>query len=770
MTRAAIIRGLLPCLLIITNFTACSRDPNVRKQKYFDSGEKYFAQGKYPEAIIQYSNAIQIDSHFAQAHYQLGQAYLKLGDGNRALQELNNTVDSAPDNYRARTDIANLLVTVRNPDGSPSPDALKQAKVQLDVLREKAPNTPETHEAWADYDSAENDLVSAVNEMDQAIKLDPSRSESYLMMAILQLRSKRPDQAEGYFKQAVQADPKGVNALVALGSFYETHNRVTEAEQEFRQAIAAGPKDPAPRTALVQALMQQGKRDEAEAFLRQTKSDLPDNSVGYCMLGDFYFSLNEIDKATTEYASIYKEHPKDLKVKRNYVQLLILKNRLDDATKLNDELLVANPRDVDALIYRAQIQMRQNNPGAAVESLQKALQDAPDSAIARYQLGLAFSQQHDITRAESEWREAVRIKPDLIDAQRTLATLEIGRGDTDAVLQTADQVIAVRPDLPDGFLLRSIANLGKQKYADAEQDAQTASQRAPQSPAPYVRLGQIQLAQKRYSEAEKFYQQALDKDPASSDGLSGLMNTYFAEKQMPKAVAAVNAQIQKVPNNSNFYDLLGTALFDGNKDLHGAETALRKAIELDKNNADAIEKLGKVQIQEGATDQAIALYQQAIKDNPGEARFYLLAGELYESKQDWDNAKSMYEQALKISPDNARVCNNLAYVMLEQGGNVDVALSMAQTARRGMPESPSAADTLGWAYFHKGIYQTAISQFQEALRLNAKHGNADDGVFYYHLGLAYQKLNQNALARQQLERAMKLNNADARKALSTLGS
>src|SRR5207248_1478599 len=104
------------------------------------------------------------------------------------------------------------------------------------------------------------------------------------------------------------------------------------------------------------------------------------------------------------------------------------------------------------------------------------------------------------------------------------------------------------------------------------------------------------------------YQQALDKDPSSSDGLSGVMNTYFAEKQFDKAIAAANAQIAKSPKNSNFYDLLGTALFNGKKDLPGAEAALRQAIELDKNNTDALDKLGKVQVQQGATDKAIALY------------------------------------------------------------------------------------------------------------------------------------------------------------------
>jgi Flp pilus assembly protein TadD len=56
------------------------------------------------------------------------------------------------------------------------------------------------------------------------------------------------------------------------------------------------------------------------------------------------------------------------------------------------------------------------------------------------------------------------------------------------------------------------------------------------------------------------------------------------------------------------------------------------------------------------------------------------------------------------------------------------------------------------------------------LRLNQKAGAPDDAVLHYHLGIAYQKANQLALARQQLEKAVKLSpdNADARKALAEL--
>jgi cellulose synthase operon protein C len=763
MCRSVVVR-LLACALLLSALTGCSRDPNVRKQKYFDSGEHYFAQGKYGEAAIQYSNAIKIDPRFAQAHYRLSQAFIRLHDFNDAYEELNRTVALDPDNYRAQTDLANLLIASRNPDD------LKRAKLHLDLLRDKQPNAPETHQAWATYDAAQNNLAAAIQEMQQAIALDPSRSESYLQLALFQISSNLPDQAELSFKKAVAADPKALNAQLALGTFYQTRNRLPEAEQQFKHAIELDPKSSAPRTALVRLLMLEGKKTEIESFALQTKKDLPENPEAYRMLGDFYFATNDLDRAAAEYASLFHDHPKDIQVKKNYIQILILKNRLDEATKLNNEVLKANSHDVDALVYKGQIQLRQNDVTGAIDSLQSAISNDNGNAIAHYQLGLALDLQHNETRAEQEWRQAVTLRPELTEAQLALAAVEKQRGDSEALVQTAQQIITAQPYSAEGFILKAVAEIDLHKYSDAEQDAQEALQRAPQSPAPYLQMGNIQLVQKHYAEAEKFYQQSLEKDPSFSDGLDGLMNTYFAQKQFDKAIAAANAQIAKSPNSSAFYDLLGTAFFNGKKDLPAAEAALRKAVELDRNNNDALEKLGRLEVAQGSVDQALALYQQAIRDNPGNVRLYILSGDLYETKQDWDHAKAMYQQALTLQPDQPLASNNLAYLMLQQGGNIDVALAMAQTARRGMSDSSSAADTLGWAYYQKGIYQSAIGEFQEALRLAEKHGEPDNSDIHYHLGLAYEKAKQNALARQQLEKALKLNpnDSDAKKALSDL--
>src|SRR5271157_691884 len=111
MTLSSSRRLILSLPLVVSLlFSSCSRDPNVRKQKYLESGQRYFEKGKYREAVIQFSNAIQVDPRFSDGHYHLAQAYLKLQQPGPAYEELDRTLEFDPDHYRAHLDLANLLI------------------------------------------------------------------------------------------------------------------------------------------------------------------------------------------------------------------------------------------------------------------------------------------------------------------------------------------------------------------------------------------------------------------------------------------------------------------------------------------------------------------------------------------------------------------------------------------------------------------------------------------------------------------------------------
>jgi tetratricopeptide (TPR) repeat protein len=723
--------------------TGCSRDPNVRKQKYLESGQRYFDKGQYREAEIQFENAIQVDSHFADAHYKLAQAAMKLEQWPTAYQELTTTIQQQPDQYAARLDLANLLILGRQ---------YSEAKQHLDVLAQKEPDNPEVYIARSNYYAGIGDTSAALADMQTALQKDPSRSDSYLNLAMLQMHGQQWDAAEANLKKAVDHNPKSTNALLSLGNFYQSRGRFPEAEQLFRRAIASAPDDPSPRISLASLLMAENKSGEAEEFLRQSKKDFPNNSIGYRMLGDFYYANNQLDKAADEYAGLYRDHAKDMVVKKNYIQLLILKDRLDEARKLNDEVLEAKPDDEDAQIYKGEIEIRSNKPGDAINTLQAVLKNNPENGVAHYQQGLAYDELGNTNRAEQEWRDAIRTRPDIVEAHRALAGVAIHRRDPSGLAQEADQIITLQPNAPDGYLLRGVAEIDRKQYATADEYIHKSIERAPGNAAAYVQLGNLRMAQSQYAEAQKAFQQGLDEDPNSPDALGGVLNVYLIQKELDRALATARAQVSKYPKNAVFHVMLGQLLLDQKKDLPSAGAEFRQAANLDKNNSRALVDLGVVLSMSGQTEQALQVYLDGSKANPKEVVFYRLAGSIYQDRQDWASAKQQYQKALEIQPDDPIASNNLAYVMLEQGGNVDVAFAMAQTARRQLPDNPNSADTLGWAFYHKAVYGSAITLFKEAVKKEP-----DNPLYNYHLILAYAKSGQGALARQQLDRVVKIN-------------
>jgi tetratricopeptide (TPR) repeat protein len=367
----------------------------------------------------------------------------------------------------------------------------------------------------------------------------------------------------------------------------------------------------------------------------------------------------------------------------------------------------------------------------------------------------------------------VRLRPNLLDAIRSLAALAMTKSDMDDLDRNATEIVQLQPASAEGYALRALANINRKRFTAADPDVRRALAIAPQSSFGYVQLGNLKFAEGQFDDSRKAYQAALDHNQNSRDALHGLMNTYFAQKRPDRAVDAARTQIAKSPNNSGFYDLLGTALSTDRKDLSAAASAFQKSTELDKNNSDAMLKLAQAQAAMGSTEQAIATCQRGSASNPSDPSFHILMGDLYQATQDWKHAAEAYQKALAIKPQNPVASNDLASVMLQSGGNLDVALSLAQTARRGMPDSPRVADTLGWIYCQKGAYRSAVDSLEEALRLTQKTHSPDDPRIHYHLGIAYAKSGQTALARQQLERVLQLSPnasdaADAKKQIAQL--
>lgn len=728
--------------LLATSLASCTRDPNVKKQQFLKSGNEYFAKEKYREAAIQYLNAIKVDSRYAEAHYQLAQAYLKLQIYSGAYQELLRTVDLQPEHLKAHLDIGNLQLGARQ---------FMEAQERAQLVLKKDPKNIEAHILLANSYAALQDLPASIQEMQTAIQMDPERAPSYLNLAVLQLGAKQADAAEASFKKAIELDPKSVQATLALGNFYGMQRRWADAELLFRRAVQLDPKNPVTHAALARLFLAQGNRQQSEEVLREAKKAMSDVPKGYRLLGDFYVVTGEAQKAVAEYGALYQQYPGDLQVKKNYAQLLIGANRLDEGNKITDEILKKNPKDVDAIILRAQLQMTRKQFADAVSTLESSLKAEADNAVLHFQLGRALAASGNAARAESEWREALRLAPNYVAAQQALSAVAAERRDWEQASKSADAVILNNPNIPIGYLLRASARAGRGDFAGAEGDVKKAMELAPQSAVPYIQLGALRASTRRYAEAEKLFERALELDPKSTAALQALVSIYGDQKQPAKSVARASAQVAKAPDVSGHYFILGLAHL-ANKESEQAEQALAKATDLDKQNVQAWVALAQVQTTRGSVDKAAASYQRAIEADPKQPVVYLLFGALEEGRNNWQRAQELYQKSLQAQPDFALAANNLAYLMLEHGGNIDAALSYAQVARRGLPDLPNTADTLAWAYYHKGAYSSAIDLLQEAVKKVPQNA-----TYHYHLGMAYWKNNDKANAKQHLSRVLQLN-------------
>jgi tetratricopeptide (TPR) repeat protein len=730
------VLGLAAVLCLVC--LGCNRDP----MKFIAKGDESFGQAKYPDALIYYGRAVQLNAHLPEAHYKLAQTHLKMKSWSAAYAELSRTVELQPENWPAQVDLGRLeFVSGKR----------QNAKDRAEKILKSDPNNIDAQLLLADSDAALGDLKTAIEEANVAVKMAPDRASSYLNLAQLQVRDGDPKSAEANMLKAQALDPKSIISYMLLGGFYAQQKRIPEAEKQFQAAISTAPGDPSPRAALAGLYSSQNDPSKAEQVLTDAKNQLSSNPTAYRLLGDSYLARGQVDKALEEFASLSTKYPDDFSVQKTYIQILIRKNRLDEAKALNDGLLNKIRQDPEATILNGQIQLLQHKPDDALATLQSAVKMSPDNAVGHYQLGLALDQKGIAQQAEQEWREAVRIRPTYVEAWVALATRATRKSDWRELEDLSDQIKKYAPNVAEGYLFHATARINQSDPIGAEADLLNLQRIAPKSPMYYVKMGDLRIAQQKLDDAEGFFRQALDRDPNNMEAILGLIRIDVNKNKIAEANKLIQDQIKKNPNNPALY-FVQAELQLQTKQLSDAEISLNHVLELEKNNVSAMWRLAQLNETKGQNEKAISLYQSASELSPRDARILVSLGEAYERVGNWQQAQSTYQKALALAPENPVAANNLSYLLLEHGGSPTVALTLAQTARKGMPNVPNSADTLGWAYYNNAAYSIAAPLFEQAVK-----AKPDNQTYRYHLGLTYQKLNDAVRAKTEFEKVVALN-------------
>ena len=127
----------------------------------------------------------------------------------------------------------------------------------------------------------------AIEQINEAIKLDPTDARSYAALGTIELSKGRRDEAEAAFKRAVEAQPSSSLAQLSLANFYWSAGRLAEAEPILKQAVALDPQNVAVQRALATYYLSTGRAKEAEAPLKAV-ADTVKNMQSRLALADYY--------------------------------------------------------------------------------------------------------------------------------------------------------------------------------------------------------------------------------------------------------------------------------------------------------------------------------------------------------------------------------------------------------------------------------------------------------------------------------------------------
>ncbi len=155
--------------------------------------------------------------------------------------------------------------------------------------------------------------------------------------------------------------------------------------------------------------------------------------------------------------------------------------------------------------------------------------------------------------------------------------------------------------------------------------------------------------------------------------------------------------------------------------------------------------------QQGQTERAITLYEEAIEIDPEYGQALTGLGALYLTQKKLDEAEPYFARALSVDPNHATALINMA--MIDQSkGRPELALQRLQQVLHRNPEYAEAHMNLGSLLASKKRPEEAITHLEQAVAIN-------DQLMVAHLNLAaaYKETNQLDKAIERYLVAQKLN-------------
>ena len=730
--RFATVSALIAAMMCM----ACNTSPQAREGAFLRKGAALLQKKDYSRAILEFRNASSAMPKDAEPVYQMAITYLAMGNSNEAVRALRKATELNPRHEQAQLKLAELMTMARDKG------VVQQAAGRLEALLADSPNNSEANDALALADWKLGKTDEAQKRLEDTLQKFPSRLQTSVELARVKLSRNDLPGAEQVLKQAVASAPGSAQAELALGQLYALTNDLPKAEIELRKAIQIDPKN---GTALVglAAIQVAGKRlDEAEETYRRVAT-LP-NPEFKPLHALFLYKNGKRDAALAELEKLAREDPSDRAARTRLVAVYRAMGKNQAALDLLGAALKKNPKDIDALFQRAGLLLQSGKTTEAAADLRQVLHFKPDFAGAHLAMADVHKTENQKMSERQELTEALRLDPGLLQARLRLARSLTRAGEAKPALETLGVAPASQKTILAFVIERNWALLAAGEYQELR-SALDQALRVRHFQELLIQDALLRLQQGDSAGARLPAEEAVQNAPEDARALKLLADVYVAQKQPGKAEERIKAAVAAHPKSAPLAYLLGEWYLN-NKNSPAARKAFESSVAADPKFLAGSLVLAQLDYRENRLDAARQELRGTLAVDPKNVPALLMMGTIAGDMHNKEEAIQQYRAILAIDSSNVMALNNLAYTLAVS--DPDEALKYAQQAAELAPDNATVQDTIGWIYYRKAIYSTAVHYLETAVAKESTPRRQ------FHLAMSYVKSGNRDLGEKMLQQAL----------------
>jgi tetratricopeptide (TPR) repeat protein len=248
----------------------------------------------------------------------------------------------------------------------------------------------------------------------------------------------------------------------------------------------------------------------------------------------------------------------------------------------------------------------------------------------------------------------------------------------------------------------------------------------PDSMDDHLLLGRLYRLNNDLQKAESEFKTAVKLDPQSEEAVTTLAYLYNELGDTARATQVLSS-VPNTQRSAKLYSALGYT-YEQQKEYKNAIESYRHAIELDRDNLDAIRGLAQNLLSDGQSDAALEQYKVIADANPEDAQTYVRIAEIYRKQGKFDLALENLKKAGSMVQDSFEVPYNIAAIYQAQGRYEEAIPIMRELLKKSEKaegkytngEKSNRAvflERLGTIYRDQGNYQASIEPFREIVAL-----------------------------------------------------